>query len=569
MGKVAARSPEGTSEVGTRVAVLYAAKSTEDIHGSIPTQLEDCRELARRNGWEIAREFTDEAFSAFSGNRGPGLSSAKKLAIAIAAERGGCILVAQDTDRFARGAGDAPDAAQHLGELFFAMKRQLVTLWTVRTGELDSLRASFEGERGTDESSRKQQAVRAGKRRQFERGDALGPVHDGYRLVPVLDEAGNPVTENTGRVVMRRELDPNRAPLMLRVFDLVEEGASFGDVARALNREGIRTRRGKTWTTRRIRETIHDPYYCGQIVLHGARKRGKHPALIDTERFERIQASLRRIDPAAAQRRQGGRRPAEFFLLRGIAHCARCGLPMYTRRQRGQRVYVCRAVRQCEGTCDAPVVWAEQAEGEVIAYLHHFIEDLGGWIGQKLSEHRGERAILERAAADEAERLRKLDRERAKLLVNARKQLAASESLGRLALEAVQCADDDRDRQKRRLAETEAALAEWTARPDADLTLDAYRELYEFVTGRLSRATTAEDMHAALHSLLETVTMQIAASGALCMDFTLRDSDAVLTGTLPKSVRMTRTKPRQVAPTLGAVAKEDARPSCRSTRSGD
>ena len=29
-------------------AILYAAKSTEDIHGSIPTQLEDGRKLAER-----------------------------------------------------------------------------------------------------------------------------------------------------------------------------------------------------------------------------------------------------------------------------------------------------------------------------------------------------------------------------------------------------------------------------------------------------------------------------------------------------------------------------------------
>ena len=57
----------------TTPAVIYAAKSTEDKHGSIGTQLEDCRALAERNGFEVVGEFTDEAFSAYSGNRGPGL----------------------------------------------------------------------------------------------------------------------------------------------------------------------------------------------------------------------------------------------------------------------------------------------------------------------------------------------------------------------------------------------------------------------------------------------------------------------------------------------------------------
>jgi hypothetical protein len=44
-----------------KVAVVYAAKSTEDKHGSIPTQLEDCRRRAEREGWQIVAEFSDDA----------------------------------------------------------------------------------------------------------------------------------------------------------------------------------------------------------------------------------------------------------------------------------------------------------------------------------------------------------------------------------------------------------------------------------------------------------------------------------------------------------------------------
>ena len=53
-------------------AVIYAAKSTEDKHGSIPNQLDDCRALAARQGWEVTGEFTDEAFSAYKGEPRPG-----------------------------------------------------------------------------------------------------------------------------------------------------------------------------------------------------------------------------------------------------------------------------------------------------------------------------------------------------------------------------------------------------------------------------------------------------------------------------------------------------------------
>ena len=57
-------------------AVAYAAKSTADEHGSIPTQLADCRPLAEREGFEVLYEYQDESASAYSGDRGPGLAAA-------------------------------------------------------------------------------------------------------------------------------------------------------------------------------------------------------------------------------------------------------------------------------------------------------------------------------------------------------------------------------------------------------------------------------------------------------------------------------------------------------------
>ena len=48
-------------------AVLYAAKSTEDKHGSIPDQLVKTRRLSDNESWTTLGEFTDEGFSAYSG----------------------------------------------------------------------------------------------------------------------------------------------------------------------------------------------------------------------------------------------------------------------------------------------------------------------------------------------------------------------------------------------------------------------------------------------------------------------------------------------------------------------
>lgn len=73
---------------GQTPAILYAAKSSQDTHGSIPTQIEDCRAAALAESIDVAGEYTDEAYSAYSGSRGPGLKAAMEHAERLAAEHG-------------------------------------------------------------------------------------------------------------------------------------------------------------------------------------------------------------------------------------------------------------------------------------------------------------------------------------------------------------------------------------------------------------------------------------------------------------------------------------------------
>src|SRR4051794_11170081 len=94
-------------------AVIYAAKSTQDTHGSIPGQIKDCEAIAAEEGWEVVGTFHDEARSAFKGNRGDGLVRALEMAERTAAEHGCCALIVQHSDRLARGDGRQ---ARHLVE---------------------------------------------------------------------------------------------------------------------------------------------------------------------------------------------------------------------------------------------------------------------------------------------------------------------------------------------------------------------------------------------------------------------------------------------------------------------
>jgi hypothetical protein len=102
--------------------VSYAAKSTEDIRGSMPDQLRDCREMIDMAGDRLlVAEHSDEACSAYLGDRGPGLVEAMHQAGVLAREHGTAELWAQHSDRLARGDGGS---ARHAVEIaLWALKR--------------------------------------------------------------------------------------------------------------------------------------------------------------------------------------------------------------------------------------------------------------------------------------------------------------------------------------------------------------------------------------------------------------------------------------------------------------
>ncbi len=160
-------------------AILYAAKSTEDIHGSIPTQLEDGRRLAEQRAWRSWPSTPTRPPPPTTGDRGPELAAALEHA-----ERIGGTLIVQHSDRLARGDGKQ---ARHLAELFFFANRVGVTLRSVQDDSTfqNPVLAVVMGERNMEDSRRKSMAVKAGLERRRERGlYSAGHTPFGYLRQP-------------------------------------------------------------------------------------------------------------------------------------------------------------------------------------------------------------------------------------------------------------------------------------------------------------------------------------------------------------------------------------------------
>jgi resolvase-like protein len=172
----------GVGRMGTSLVpcVVYAAKSTEDRGGSIPDQLHECRSAIEcEPGRSVLAEYSDEAASAFTRSRGPGLDDAMRHAEELAKD--GCVaeLWALHSDRLARGDGRA---ARHAVEIALWALKHDVAVKTVQDPDTfrDLLYAVVTGQRNNEDSRRKGLASAAGRPRRGARrvhGRQAGRLH--------------------------------------------------------------------------------------------------------------------------------------------------------------------------------------------------------------------------------------------------------------------------------------------------------------------------------------------------------------------------------------------------------
>lgn len=525
-------------------AVIYAAKSTADVRGSIPTQIDDCLAAIERGGRELAgAPQTDEGFSGYTGSRGPGLERAKEMALAAVVSHGEAELWVQHSDRLARGDSRGHDGAAHLIEHVLWARRAGVQLRSVQDDAAfgDLIHAVLTGERNHDDSARKSAATRSGKRRRFERGLPMGgPVPDGFRLV----------VERNGDT--RYEVVDDRAELVRGIFERADAGASPAVIARALNAAGHRTavrtsRRadrtygGRPWTRRRVYDTLTTPLYAG-LVVYGERGPEQEvrpadplyvPALVERELFDRVQARMTARNPSPEHDRRGGRPPLRYA-LGYLVRCQRCGESMYTSTSTHKRVdgtharrYVCGNVRTCTGVCDAPPVDAERVDRAVVAHLDGFFLDFEAWRRDVMAGRAGEREGIERKLAAEHAELATVDRRMQLVRGDYVRQLeAGSERAATVAADTLADLDRQRETVERRVRRLDGALTALPVAPPVDALLDFYNDLGRAVRGEDAASVDLGEVNARLRDVFEVFWMDTLRNGRVLVTPVLRE-DAV------------------------------------------
>jgi site-specific DNA recombinase len=239
---------------------IYARYSSENQRdASIADQFRVCREFAQRQGWHIAKEYSDHAVS--GARRYCGQGSQAMMASALRKEVD--IVLAESLDRFSR---DQEDTAGLFKRLTFAG----VSIVTLAEGDITFLHIGLKGTMNAMFLKELADKTRRGLRGRIELGKAGGGVSFGYRIVRRLENG----VVTTGE----REIVPGEAAIVRRIFKDYMAGASPKQIAKALNAEGVPGPRGALWSPSTIHGNpergigiLHNELYIGRLVWNRQR----------------------------------------------------------------------------------------------------------------------------------------------------------------------------------------------------------------------------------------------------------------------------------------------------------
>ncbi|MFC1910535.1 recombinase family protein [Chloroflexota bacterium] len=189
--------------------------------------------------------------------------------------------------------------------------------------------------------------------------------------------------------------------LVHRIFDMALQDIGCKEIAKTLNREGIRTGNGQRWGKTTVHKILTNEAYCGTLVWGGrpghpaihsgippVRIENAWPAIIDKEIFAQIQQKMSSKRPTTIHPRT----VPSFYLLSGILFCS-CGHAMIGRSAKSHKYYyyTCNgSYKKGKDTCDARALSKDKLEKLVTQQLkakvlnQEWLKELVGLVNEEL-----------------------------------------------------------------------------------------------------------------------------------------------------------------------------------------
>ena len=273
-------------------AYVRVSAATEELEESLEAQMDHFQTLiTSKQEWEFVGLYVDNGISGFQ-NKRPGFQSMMKDARAGKLD----FILVKSVSRFARNTETLLKATRELKSLGIGVYFELQKINTLTvSGELMlSILASFAQAESLSVSENCKWRIR----KDFAEGKTMNlALLYGYRSVD-------------GTI----EIVPEEAEVVRRAFAAYLSGKGTPTIAAMLRREHAPTRMGGDWYDKGVMEMLKNEKYTGDALLQKtykldhlskkvARNRGElpqyyvegsHPAIIDRETYERVQALIAR-----------------------------------------------------------------------------------------------------------------------------------------------------------------------------------------------------------------------------------------------------------------------------------
>ena len=86
----------------------------------------------------------------------------------------------------------------------------------------------------------------------------------------------------------------SEAVVVSKIFKLYSQHRSLGKVAESLQRQQVRTRRGKPFSRMTIKNILNNKTYISRIVHNGVETKAMHPPIVSTRLWNRCNQMLSR-----------------------------------------------------------------------------------------------------------------------------------------------------------------------------------------------------------------------------------------------------------------------------------
>lgn len=114
-------------------------------------------------------------------------------------------------------------------------------------------------------------------------------------------------------------INPNTAPMVEKIYTMYANGHTFTEICTTLNCAGYRTSTGVEFNKNSLHRILTNKKYIGIYTYKDVEIPGGIPAIISEELFYKVQK---------LNRKKGGRKAMEKYLLSGKAYCGICGTSM-------------------------------------------------------------------------------------------------------------------------------------------------------------------------------------------------------------------------------------------------